>query len=65
MSAESHAPWMVFLGAATALISTSLLGVLVGQWLARRVSPQALDTAAAILLLLIMVCLVADVVGSP
>jgi putative Ca2+/H+ antiporter (TMEM165/GDT1 family) len=65
MSAESHAPWMVFLGAATALISTSLLGVLVGQWLARRVSPQALDTAAAILLLLIMVGLVADVVGSP
>jgi putative Ca2+/H+ antiporter (TMEM165/GDT1 family) len=63
MSAESHAPWVVFTGAAAALISTSLLGVLLGQWLARRVSPKVLDTAAAVLLLLIMVGLVADIVG--
>ena len=34
MTAESHAPWVIFLGAATALISTSLVGVLLGRWLA-------------------------------
>ncbi|MBE9065535.1 TMEM165/GDT1 family protein [Leptolyngbya cf. ectocarpi LEGE 11479] len=63
MSAESHKPLTVFVGAALALISTSLVGVLVGQWLARRVSPDTLDTLAGILLLLISVGLVADVIG--
>lgn len=63
MSAESHKPLTVFIGAALALISTSLVGVLVGQWLARRVSPDTLDTLAGILLLLISVGLVADVIG--
>lgn len=63
MSAESHKPLTVFIGAALALISTSLVGVLVGQWLARRVSPDTLDTLAGVLLLLISVGLVADVIG--
>ncbi|WP_326521033.1 TMEM165/GDT1 family protein [Leptothoe kymatousa] len=63
ISAESHRPIMVFIGAALALISTSLVGVLVGQWLARRVSPDTLDTLAGILLLIISVTLVADVIG--
>ncbi|MEM6251766.1 MAG: TMEM165/GDT1 family protein [Cyanobacteria bacterium P01_D01_bin.156] len=64
ISAESHKPIMVFVGAALALISTSLVGVLLGQWLARRISPEALDTLAGILLLIISVSLVADVIGS-
>ncbi|MEO0867301.1 MAG: TMEM165/GDT1 family protein [Cyanobacteria bacterium J06642_11] len=63
ISAESHQPIMVFIGAAFALISTSLVGVLVGQWLAQRVSPETLDTLAGILLLIISVSLVADVIG--
>ncbi|MBT9314965.1 TMEM165/GDT1 family protein [Leptothoe spongobia] len=63
ISAESHKPLTVFVGAALALISTSLVGVLVGQWLARRVSPDILDTLAGILLLIISVGLVADVIG--
>ncbi|MEM7066366.1 MAG: TMEM165/GDT1 family protein [Cyanobacteria bacterium P01_B01_bin.77] len=63
MSAESHKPLTVFMGAALALISTSLVGVLLGQWLARRASPETLDTLAGILLLLISVGLVADVIG--
>ncbi len=50
MTAESHAPWVIFLGAATALISTSLVGVLLGRWLASRLTPQTLDRAAAIML---------------
>ncbi|HEY9881768.1 MAG TPA: TMEM165/GDT1 family protein [Leptolyngbyaceae cyanobacterium] len=61
MSAESHAPWVVFLGAGSALISTSLIGVLLGQWLASRLSPRTLDTAAGALLLAITVWLLWDI----
>ncbi|MDY7024254.1 MAG: TMEM165/GDT1 family protein, partial [Cyanobacteriota bacterium] len=53
MTAESHKPWVVFAGAGSALVLTSLLGVLVGQWLARRISPQTLERAAGITLLVI------------
>ncbi|MEO1068096.1 MAG: TMEM165/GDT1 family protein [Cyanobacteria bacterium J06638_6] len=61
MSAQSQAPWIVFLGAGSALITTSLLGVLVGQWLARRVSPGTLDMAAGAILLGITVGLLWDI----
>ncbi|QQE66931.1 hypothetical protein GFS31_36360 [Leptolyngbya sp. BL0902] len=61
MSAQAEAPWIVFLGAGSALIATSLIGVLLGQWLARRVPPQALDTAAGALLLGITVWLLWDI----
>ncbi|WP_172657273.1 TMEM165/GDT1 family protein [Myxosarcina sp. GI1] len=64
MSAESQSPWIVFIGAALALISTSLLGVLIGYWLAKRLSPQTLDIAVAILLLFITGWLIGDVVGA-
>jgi Ca2+/H+ antiporter, TMEM165/GDT1 family len=63
MTAESHAPWVVFTGAAAALLTTSLLGVLVGQWLSSRVSPKTLDTAAGITLALISVWLLVEVVS--
>ena len=63
ISAESHQPLTVFVGAALALIFTSLVGVLVGQWLARRVSAGTLDTLAGIFLLIISVGLVAEVIG--
>ncbi|PSB33749.1 hypothetical protein C7B82_03875 [Stenomitos frigidus ULC18] len=63
MTAESHAPWIVFAGAATALVTTSLLGVLVGQWLSSRVSPKTLDTAAGITLALISMWLLLEVVS--
>ncbi len=62
MSAQSHAPWVVFLGAATALIATSLLGVLIGRFLATRLSPKTLETSAGALLLFISAMLLWDVV---
>ncbi len=62
MAAESQSPWVVFAGAAAALISTSLLGVLVGRWLARRLSADTLQTATGIGMLLIAVLLLWDVV---
>lgn len=63
MSAESQSPWIVFAGAATALISTSLLGVLIGYWLARRLSPKTLDLFVALLLLFITGLLINDIIS--
>lgn len=62
MTAESHQPWLIFAGAATALVTTTLLGVLVGRWLSTRLSPRTLDVSAGILLLLVSAWLVWDVV---
>jgi putative Ca2+/H+ antiporter (TMEM165/GDT1 family) len=62
ISAESQSPWIVFAGSASALIVTSLLGVLIGYWIARRLSPQVLDLSVAILLLLITGLLIGDVI---
>ncbi|MEX0268669.1 TMEM165/GDT1 family protein [Leptolyngbyaceae cyanobacterium UHCC 1019] len=61
MSAEFHKPWVIFAGAGTALVATTLIGVWVGQWLSSRLSPRTLDIAAGILLALISVWLVWDV----
>ena len=55
MAAQSHKPWIVFVGAATALICTSLLGVLVGRWLAQHLSPERLNKAAGVILLLVAI----------
>jgi putative Ca2+/H+ antiporter (TMEM165/GDT1 family) len=64
ISAESRSPWVVFLGSALALIATSLLGVSIGYWIARRLSPKILDLAVAILLLFITGLLLGDVINS-
>ncbi len=64
ISAQSQSPWIVFAGAAAALISTSLLGVLIGYWMAKRLSPKTLDLAVAMLLLLISALLLGDVLGG-
>lgn len=62
MAAESHNPWTVFLGAAIALIATSVVGVVLGQWLAKRLSPATLELAVGALLLLLAAGLSWDVV---
>lgn len=64
MSAESQSPWAVFLGSGIALIATSLLGVILGQWLATRLAPKTLKTAAGLSLLLVAVMLFWDVAQS-
>lgn len=61
MSAESQAPWVVFLGAGLALISTSFLGVWVGQWISTRVSPRTLEVGTGTLLLGMTALLLWDV----
>ena len=63
MSAESQAPWIVFIGAALALIATSLIGVSIGYWLSKKLSPETLDFSVAILLLIITAWLIGDVLS--
>jgi Ca2+/H+ antiporter, TMEM165/GDT1 family len=66
MSAEFKHPLPLFLGAAIALVMTSLLGVLAGRWLSSHLSPQLLNRLAGITLLIIAVGLVWDAVfGHP
>lgn len=62
MSAQSHSPWVVFMGSAAALITTSLLGVLLGSWIASRLSPKTVEKAAGVMLLLISIMLFWNVV---
>jgi Ca2+/H+ antiporter, TMEM165/GDT1 family len=61
MTAESHNPWIVFVGAGSALIATSLLGVLLGRWLASRIAPRILERVAGGILLAISVALLWEI----
>ncbi len=63
MTAESQSPWLVFMGAAAALITTSLLGVLIGYWLSKKLDPKVLDLSVAILLLFITAWLISDIIS--
>lgn len=62
MSAQSHQPWVVFLGSAVALITTSLLGVVLGRWISKKMSPKTVGKATGITLLLISLMLFGDVI---
>ncbi|MHC5831923.1 MAG: TMEM165/GDT1 family protein, partial [Nostoc sp.] len=61
MSAESHSPWVVFIGSAAALITTSLLGVLLGSWIAGRLSQKTVEKSAGVMLLVISLMLFWDI----
>ena len=50
LSAQSGRPFVVFVGASLALISSSLVGVLLGRWLAKVMPPQQLERLAGILM---------------
>ena len=50
LSAQSGKPGVVFIGASVALICSSLVGVLLGRWLAKLMPPQQLERLAGILM---------------
>ena len=62
LSAQSGSPWIVFIGSGAALIATSLVGVLLGRYLAKVLSPETLDIAAGMLLMVISILLLGDAV---
>jgi Ca2+/H+ antiporter, TMEM165/GDT1 family len=64
MSAQSHKPMTVFVGAATALVATSLVGVLLGRWLSTVLQPRTLERVTGIILAVVAVLLLIDVVGE-
>ena len=61
MTAESQQPWIVFTGAAIALIATSLVGVLLGRLLAGRLSEEVLEKVVGIIFLVVSVSLLWDI----
>ncbi len=63
ISAQSHQPLIVFAGAAIALVSTSLLGVLAGKWLAKTFSPSLLNTLAGLSFLILSISLLWDAIA--
>jgi putative Ca2+/H+ antiporter (TMEM165/GDT1 family) len=63
IAAQSHQPWLVFAGAAIALVSTSLLGVLAGKWLAKTFSVSLLNTLAGLSFLILSLSLLWDAIA--
>ena len=51
LSAQSGRPLIVFIGAALALISTSLLGVLIGRWISNNLPRERFTVVSGIVML--------------
>ena len=62
LSAESGKPIIVFLGSSLALISSSLLGVLIGKWLSKKISPGKFAFFTGLLMLIISIFLAYDII---
>ena len=58
LSAQSGRPLIIFIGAALALISTSLLGVLIGRWIAKNLPRQSFTVISGIIMLTLGIYLV-------
>ena len=58
LSAQSGRPLVIFIGAALALISTSLLGVLIGQWISNNLPRQRFTVISGIIMLSLGIYLV-------
>ena len=60
LSAQSGRPLIIFIGAALALISTSLLGVLIGRWIANNLPRQNFTVVSGIIMLSLGIYLVSQ-----
>jgi len=58
LSAQSGKPLIIFIGASLALISTSLLGVLIGRWIANNLPRQKFTLVSGIIMLSLGIYLV-------
>lgn len=61
MTAQSQSPWIVFTGASAALVSSSLIGVLLGRWLSKHITPKRLNLLGGILLICISMAMFWDI----
>ena len=62
LSAESGKPIIVFIGSSLALISSSLVGVLIGKWLSKKISPSKFAFFTGLLMLIISIYLTYDII---
>ena len=60
LSAESGKPIIVFLGSSVALISSSVVGVLIGKWLSKKISPSNFALFTGSLMIMISLFLAYD-----
>ena len=58
LSAQSGRPIIIFTGAALALITTSLLGVLIGQWISNNLPRQNFTVVSGLIMLCLAIYLV-------
>ena len=64
LSAESGKPIIVFIGSSFALISSSLVGVLLGKWLSKKISPNKFSFFTGLLMIIIGIFLGYDILQS-
>ena len=57
LSAESGRPIIVFLGSSLALISSSIVGVLIGKWVSQKISPSKFAFSTGALMIFISIFL--------
>ena len=62
LSAESGKPLIVFLGSSLALISSSIVGVLIGKWLSTKISPKRFAFFTGLLMTIISGFLAYDII---
>ena len=62
LSAESGMPLIVFIGSSLALISSSLVGVLIGKWLSKKISPNNFSFSTGLLMIIISIFLAYDII---
>ena len=61
LSAESGMPIIVFIGSSLALISSSVVGVLIGKWLSKKISPSKFAFFTGLLMIFISMFLGYDI----
>ncbi len=64
LSAESGKPLVVFIGSSLALISSSIVGVLIGKWLSEKISPSKFNFSAGVLMIIISIFLTYDILKN-
>jgi putative Ca2+/H+ antiporter (TMEM165/GDT1 family) len=60
LSAESGKPIVVFIGSSLALISSSIVGVLIGKWLSKKISPNKFTLFTGALMVIVSLFLAFD-----
>ena len=64
LSAESGKPIIVFLGSSIALISSSIVGVLIAKWISKKISPSKFALFTSALMILISLFLAFDILKN-